>query len=87
MLDVDFPETKIKGSLQLKIMFLLNESPLCGTDIMKKLSISGPDTVYPVSHSLEEKRLVSFEMERTGDARKKSYKLTEKGTKELVERG
>ncbi|GCC11401.1 transcriptional regulator PadR-like family protein [archaeon] len=80
---MEFSETKIKGNLQSKVMLLLKEEPLCGTDLMKKLDINSPGTIYPVLHSLEKKGLIFFETERTGRARKKVYKLTEVGVKEL----
>lgn len=80
---MDLTKTKIRGGLQLKIMLHLKEGPLCGIDLMKKLNIKSPGTIYPVLNSLEKKGLVSFKIERTDAARKKVYYLTEDGEVEL----
>ncbi len=78
-----FADTEIKGSLQAKIMLLLRENPMCGVELMKKLNIKSPGTIYPTLHSLERKGLIFHEIVRTEAAKKKIYKITPKGVQEL----
>lgn len=73
--------TKIEGTLQGKILALLIEGPLAGSDLMKKLSIRSPGTIYPVLKSLREKELIEFASEHVKG--KKPYILSEKGVLEL----
>ncbi len=80
---MELVNSAIRGNLQTKIMLLLREEPMCGVELMRRLNISSPGTIYPALHSLEEKGLIFHEGIRTGAARKKVYRLTQKGAEEL----
>ena len=73
--------TEIAGNLQAKIMMLLREEQLCGVDLMKRLRLKSPGTIYPVLETLRDKGLIDFKVQTTGAARKKVYFLTELGIK------
>ena len=74
------PQTEIAGNLQAKIMMLLREEQLCGVDLMKRLRLKSPGTIYPVLDNLRTKGLIDFKVEVNGATRKKIYFLTEIGT-------
>ncbi len=71
----------ISGNLQAKIMLLLREKQLCGIDLMKRLRLKSPGTIYPVLDSLRKKGLVDYKTETAGAVRRKVYFLTELGVK------
>ncbi|MCW4001297.1 MAG: PadR family transcriptional regulator [Candidatus Bathyarchaeota archaeon] len=77
------PQDEIAGNLQAKIMMLLREEQLCGVDLMKRLHLKSPGTIYPVLDNLRTKGLVDFKVEVNGATRKKIYFLTELGTKKM----
>ncbi len=76
-------QPEIAGSLQAKIMMLLREEQLCGVDLMKRLRIKSPGTIYPVLEALRTKGLIDYKSQTNGAARKKVYFLTETGTKKM----
>lgn len=74
----------LKGFLSFQIMYHINKRGLCGDDLAliiggKKGKKLTPGTIYPALKFLREKRLVTYR--RYG--RKKIYKLTKKGLREL----
>jgi DNA-binding PadR family transcriptional regulator len=73
------PKSEIAGNLQAKIMMLLREEQLCGVDLMKRLKIKSPGTIYPVLDALKRKGLIDFKIETKGATRKKIYFPTETG--------
>lgn len=73
-------EPQIAGNLQAKIMMLLRDEQLCGVDLMKRLKIKSPGTIYPVLDVLHKKGLIDFKVETSGAIRKKVYFLTDIGT-------
>ncbi len=73
------PQPEIAGNLQAKIMMLLREEQLCGVDLMKRLRIKSPGTIYPVLDVLRTKGLIDFKAQTNGATRKKIYFLTELG--------
>ncbi|MCW4028432.1 MAG: PadR family transcriptional regulator [Candidatus Bathyarchaeota archaeon] len=77
------PQPNISGNLQAKIMMLLREEELCGIDIMKRLRLKSPGTIYPVLENLRTKGLIDYKTETNGATRKKIYFLTETGTKKM----
>jgi DNA-binding PadR family transcriptional regulator len=77
------PQPKIAGNLQAKIMMSLREEQLCGVDLMKRLRIKSPGTIYPVLDVLRTKGLIDFKLETAGAVRKKTYFLTELGTQKM----
>lgn len=79
------PPPEIAGNLQAKIMMLLREEQLCGVDLMKRLRLKSPGTIYPVLEILRTKGLIDFKTETKGATRKKIYFLTKLGTKKTHE--
>ncbi len=77
------PQPEIAGNLQAKIMMLLREEQLCGVDLMKRLRIKSPGTIYPVLDVLRTKGLIDFKVEANGATRKKIYFLTELGIEKM----
>jgi len=80
---MEIPSSKVMGPLQTKVLILLRDRPMCGTELMEELGLCSPGTIYPVLHALKNKGFVEFVVERTGAARKKVYRLTGKGSEEL----
>jgi len=80
---MELPQARVTGTLQTKIMILLRDRPLCGTELMEELGLKSAGTIYPVLHVLEGKGLIAHDIERTGAARKKVYRLTGKGEEDL----
>ena len=83
-----------KGSLNTIIMKLLEENGrMYGYEITQKvkeitkgeLNIT-EGALYPALHKLEAKDLLDVEVEKVDNRLRKYYKLTEKGTKETVNR-
>lgn len=77
------PQPEIAGNLQAKIMMLLKEEPLCGVDLMKRLRIKSPGTIYPVLDALKTKGLIDYNLQTAGATRKKTYFLTELGKQKI----
>ena len=83
-----------KGSLNTIIMKLLEENgKMYGYEITQKVKgiIQGELTItegalYPALHKLEAEGLLDVEIEKVDNRLRKYYKLTEKGTKETVNR-
>ena len=83
-----------KGSLNTIIMKLLEENGrMYGYEITQKvkeitkgeLNIT-EGALYPALHKLEAEELLDVEVEKVDNRLRKYYKLTEKGTKETVNR-
>jgi len=78
-------ESEITGPLQAKIMTILRDEALCGVDLMSRLNIKSPGTIYPVLEALRKKRLIDYRVETIGITRKKIYFLTEAGRQQIRE--
>ncbi len=78
--------SEISGNLQAKIMMHLRDEQLCGVDLMKRLKIKSPGTIYPVLDVLKKKGLIDFKVETNGAARKKVYFLTDIGIEKIHDR-
>lgn len=78
-------EAEITGPLQAKIMRILKDEALCGVDIMNRLNLKSPGTIYPVLKVLRERGLVDYKVEVLGATRKKVYSLTEAGRQQIRE--
>ncbi len=74
---------KITGPLQEKIMMILRDDALCGVDIMNRLNIKSPGTIYPVLEVLRRKLLIDYRVEAAGAIRKKMYFLTDRGQRQF----
>ncbi len=75
----------IAGPLQARVLVTLRDEPICGVDLMDRLVISSPGTIYPVLDSLRTKQLVECRTEENGALRKKVYSLTQFGEEQLHE--
>ena len=69
-----------RGPLQLKTLMALMEGPSFGMDLMKKLNITSPGTMYPVLKFLKNQGLIEI---KSRVKRKKYYGLSEKGKESL----
>lgn len=56
-------EVEITGPLQAKIMRILKDEALCGVDIMDRLNLKSPGTIYPVLKVLRKRGLVDYRVE------------------------
>ncbi len=74
---------KLLGPLQIKIIMLLKEDNLCGVEIMEKLNIRSPGTIYPVLNLLKKNELIDYRIEISKSIRKKIYSLTSKGREQM----
>jgi DNA-binding PadR family transcriptional regulator len=74
-------ELKIGGTLQWKVLATFIEGSFSGSDIMKKLKLRSPGTIYPVLRTLREKGLIESAPERA--AGKKLYVLSKDGVQEI----
>jgi len=83
MVRMQITESEITGSLQAKIMMILRDEQLCGLDIMKRLKIKSPGTIYPVLEALKKKGLIGYRVETAGAVRKKIYFLTNAGREQI----
>lgn len=78
-------ESAIGGPLQARIMILLRDEALCGKDMMRRLRIRSPGTIYPVLETMRKKRVIDYKLEQEGPIRKKVYFLTKDGEQQLRE--
>jgi DNA-binding PadR family transcriptional regulator len=82
---VSMQPSEITGPLQAKIMMILKNEEVCGVDIMNRLNIKSPGTIYPVLEELRNRQLVDSRLESIGAPRKKIYFLTKTGREQLRE--
>ncbi len=84
----------LKGSTETLILSLLSRKPMYGYGLIKELEIMSngifklkEGTLYPILHSLENKKLVeSYWEEREGQRKRKYYRITDNGKKELADK-
>ena len=74
----------LKGFLSFQVMYHINKKKLCGDDLAsiignKKGVKLTPGTIYPALKFLRENKLITYKQY----GRKKIYKLTKKGLREL----
>jgi len=74
----DSVEKIVKDNLEIIILALLQKKPMCGTDIIETIHLEfnillSPGTIYPLLHTLQERKLIQFE--RQGKA--KTYTTAE----------
>lgn len=83
-----------KGSNGLLVLSVLRRRELYGYQIIRELEMQSEEvfqmsegTLYPILHSLEkEKYLQSYWEEKESGRRRRYYKITQKGIKELESR-
>lgn len=79
--------TKI-GLLQTKILLILKIRPTHGYHLMKELKgdgeLTSPGTIYPALNALLKMGLVDYTEKNSSAAKRKIYRLTEKGAAQLA---
>ncbi|HOO52835.1 MAG TPA: TIR domain-containing protein [Methanothrix sp.] len=83
-------ERIIKTNLDIIILDILKDAPMCGYDIIKKIFESydifiSQGTVYPLLYSLKEDGIIKAEFDRE-NMRSKIYSITDKGMSLIKER-
>ncbi|RKD25029.1 DNA-binding protein [Ammoniphilus oxalaticus] len=84
----------LKGSTVILILTLLNERPMYGYEMIKEIEKSSggifsfkEGTLYPILHGLETDQYAeSFWSEQEGTRRRKYYRITDKGKRQLKEK-
>ena len=84
----------MKGSIDILLMSLLAEGDSYGYEMTKKLRVLSDDayqmnegTLYPALKRLEQKECIEpYWVEATSGARRKYYRLTEMGRKQLTQK-
>ncbi len=79
------------GNTGLLVLALIEKQDMYGYQIIKELKAKSENvfdlkegSLYPVLHTLESEKLITSYIEETDSARKRRYyKITEKGIKEL----
>lgn len=82
-----------KGSIDILILSLINKKDMYGYDIAKTIKVKskqayemGEGTLYSALKRLENKELLSSYWEEHERGKRKYYKITDKGRKELKKR-
>jgi len=83
-------EKLIKDNLDLIVLCMLKDTPMCGYDIIKKIFkvhnvFLSQGTVYPLLYSLKEEGILKAEHNR-GNMRSKMYSITDEGMPMVDER-
>jgi len=68
--------------LQWKVLATFIEGSFTGAEIMRRLRLSSPGTIYPILKTLREKGLIEYALEQSPV--KKVYVLSNDGIKELI---
>lgn len=84
----------LKGSTTILILSLLKRKPMYGYEIIKEIELKSSGvfnfkegTLYPILHTLESNEMVeSFWSEGESARKRKYYKITDKGNKQLREK-
>lgn len=83
----------IKGSTITLILNTLKQQPLYGYGMIKAIEIKSngvflfkEGTLYPILHDLEKKELIESFWDMENGRRRKYYRITKKGLKELNRR-
>ena len=77
----------MRGHLKTLILKMINEKPLSGSEIMQEIEVMmnwkpSCGSIYPLLNTLEKEGLTTSKQENG----KKIYSLTNKGTKEIIEK-
>lgn len=84
----------LKGSTAILILSLLKRKAMYGYEIIKEIELKSngvfnfkEGTLYPILHTLEGNEMVeSFWSEGENSRKRKYYKITDKGNKQLKEK-
>ena len=86
-----FSKELVKGSTAMLVLSVLSGGAMYGYQIIKELGAASEDafslnegTLYPILHALEEEKYLEAYWEKSASARKRRYyRITERGIKEL----
>lgn len=83
----------IKGSTVTLILNVLNKEPMYGYGMIKEIEnksngvfLFKEGTLYPILHDLEKNKLIESFWDAENGRRRKYYRITKKGIKELKSR-
>ena len=83
----------LKGSTTMLILNLLKRQDMYGYQMIKKLKKTSEDvfelkegTLYPILHTLEEKRYITSYWDESSSKKRKYYSITKKGKDVLKEK-
>ena len=83
----------LKGSTTMLILNLLKKEDMYGYQMIKKLKETSEDvfelkegTLYPILHTLEEKRYITSYWDESSSKKRKYYSITNEGRKLLKEK-
>jgi PadR family transcriptional regulator PadR len=90
-----FQRDLLKGTTETLILAALRGAPSHGYELAERLRQRsegifelGEGTLYPLLYKLEDKGLISGKWEASnGERRKRVYRITPRGKKQLIERG
>lgn len=81
----------LKGTTEIMILRMLEKEPMYGYGMIKNLELVSngtfqfkEGTLYPLLHALEKKRMIESFWDAPDGRKRKYYKITEIGKKELV---
>lgn len=83
----------MKGSTVMLILSLLNRKDMYGYEMTKEIERSSASvftlkegTLYPILHTLESEKLVEAYWHEEGGRKRKYYRITENGRRQLEEK-
>lgn len=83
----------LRGAATTLVLLILRDRPSYGYDLVQQLSVRsnhlltfGEGTVYPLLYSLEAQGMVSGSWTQAGARRRRTYRLTASGKRELKRR-
>ena len=81
----------LKGTTEVMVLKMLNKEPMYGYGLIKKFDVisSGAfkfkeGTLYPILHALEKKNFIESYWDVGDGRRRKYYKITDLGLKQLI---
>ncbi len=91
---MQFSKELVKGSTAMLVLSVMQKGDLYGYQIIKELEtvsekafVMNEGTLYPILHALEKEKYLESYWEETLSARKrKYYRLTDRGRKELAKK-
>lgn len=83
----------LKGSTDMLVLSILENESMYGYQMIKKLKETSEDvfelkegTLYPILHTLEEKRYITSYWDESSSKKRKYYSITKKGKDVLKEK-
>ena len=89
--EVNMNKELLKGTTEVMVLKLLKNEPMYGYGLIKKLDMISngsfkfkEGTLYPILHALEKKKLIESYWDSWDGRKRKYYKVTDLGLKQLV---